>query len=97
VRLEAEHVQEWCESHGVESPLSVPTLQQKAPRRTAKQIIRRSGHSIETLAALAGVSTSTINRIISGKLSYERHPESLKNLAAVLGCDWQDLLPQDEG
>jgi hypothetical protein len=68
-------------------------------RPTAKELIKRwqdeAGHSLEVLAEAADVSIATAARIKAGAFSYstQRGRESLKSVASVIGCDWQDLVP----
>lgn len=69
------------------------------PRLTAKELMDRwqqeVGHSLEVLAETADISIATLSRIRAGTLSYstQRGRESLKSVASVIGCDWQDLVP----
>lgn len=69
------------------------------PRPTAKELMDRwqdeAGHSLEVLAEMAAISIATVARIKAGTLSYstQRGRESLKSVASVIGCDWQDLVP----
>jgi DNA-binding Xre family transcriptional regulator len=54
-----------------------------------------TGFSLEELAHQAGISIATLHRIRGADFEYKtaRGCESLKGLAAVLECDWQDLVP----
>ncbi len=67
------------------------------PRPTAKELMdrwrRKTGFSLEELAEQAGISIATLNRIRFGNLPYTKQRKSLKDVAAVMGCDWQDLIP----
>lgn len=49
-------------------------------------------HTMESLAALAGVDVLTLNRIKHGKFAYTRRPRSLKKVAAAMKCDPRKLL-----
>src|ERR1035441_5792540 len=68
-----------------------------ATRPSPKEVIERwlteNSRTVEELAELADVGVATIYRIKKGEFDYSRNPESLKNVAAVIGCDWRDLLP----
>jgi transcriptional regulator with XRE-family HTH domain len=90
--IDAEWIKERCEALGLTSPISMQNPDQTT-KPTAIQIMERSGYTVEQLSEMSGVSVATIYRIRSGQLAYSRHRESLKALASVLECDWQDLLP----
>ncbi len=68
-------------------------------RPTAKELMDRwqneTGFSLEELAHRAKVGDATLYRIRAGEFAYTtaRGTESLKDVAAVLGCEWQDLIP----
>jgi hypothetical protein len=71
--------------------------QRLAPRPSPRQVIRRwlseNSCNVAQLGARAVVGEATIYRIMRGKYDYERYSENLKNLAVVMDCDWQELLP----
>ena len=68
-----------------------------APRSSPRQVIRRwlseNSCNVAQLAGRAGMGDATVYRIMAGTFDYERYSENLKNLAAVMECDWQELLP----
>jgi len=73
--------------------------QRLAPRPSPRQVIRRwlseNSCNVAQLAARAEVGEATVYRIMDGKkFDYERYSENVKNLAAVMDCDWQDLVAQ---
>jgi DNA-binding Xre family transcriptional regulator len=67
------------------------------PRPTPKELMdcwqRKTGFSLEELAHQAGIGNATLYRIRAGKFPYGKQRESLKALAAVIECNWQDLIP----
>ena len=74
----------------------LPEVAQERGRRTAREVIDqwkdREGHTLETLAEQAQISIATLRRIRSEKLRYTQQRESLKAVASVIGCEWQDLM-----
>jgi hypothetical protein len=78
----------------LEPTTSDPVLPPK-PKPTAKELVERwqdkTGHSLDTLAEMADVGVATVSRIKKGTFSYTKHRDSLKSVASVLECDWQDL------
>ncbi len=81
------------------SYLAGPSAPTSGAAESPKSLIDRwrdkTGHTLETLAEQAGVSIATLYRIRAGTFRFRKQRESLKAVAAVIDCEWRQLISQE--
>ena len=75
-----------------ESEPETPAGKRKTPKELIDLYCDVIGIRLLDLATDAGVGIATVHRIRAGKCDFKKHRESLKAVASVIGCDWQQLI-----